>query len=66
MSARLKQSVKIWKLAKDLGLNGYATPAGGCLLTDPSFSKRLVELLAHNELNLENLELLKVLKVPFY
>jgi tRNA-uridine 2-sulfurtransferase len=48
------------QLAKDLGLNGYANPAGGCLLTDPSFSKRLVELLAHDELNLENLELLKV------
>ena len=48
------------RLAGDLGLHDYANPAGGCLLTDPSFSKRLVELLAHNELNLENLELLKV------
>ena len=48
------------RLAQDLGLNDYATPAGGCLLTDPGFSKRLVELLAHDELNLENLELLKV------
>jgi tRNA-uridine 2-sulfurtransferase len=48
------------RLAKELGLNSYATPAGGCLLTDPSFSKRLVELLAHDELNLGNLELLKI------
>lgn len=48
------------RLAKDLGFNDYANPAGGCLLTDPGFSKRLVELLAHDELNLENLELLKV------
>jgi tRNA U34 2-thiouridine synthase MnmA/TrmU len=48
------------RLARDLGLNDYANPAGGCLLTDPSFSKRLVELLAHDELKLENLELLKV------
>ncbi|MCX5693793.1 MAG: tRNA 4-thiouridine(8) synthase ThiI [Candidatus Omnitrophica bacterium] len=48
------------RLAKDLGFNDYANPAGGCLLTDPGFSKRLLELLAHNELNLENLELLKV------
>ncbi|PIQ87136.1 MAG: tRNA 4-thiouridine(8) synthase ThiI [Candidatus Omnitrophica bacterium CG11_big_fil_rev_8_21_14_0_20_43_6] len=48
------------RLAKDLGFNTYATPAGGCLLTDPCFSKRLLELMAHNELNLENLELLKV------
>jgi tRNA U34 2-thiouridine synthase MnmA/TrmU len=48
------------RLARDLGFNVYATPAGGCLLTDPSFSRKLIELLAHNELNLENLELLKV------
>jgi tRNA U34 2-thiouridine synthase MnmA/TrmU len=47
------------RLAKDFGFNNYATPAGGCLLTDPGFSRRLIELLAHNELNLENLELLK-------
>jgi tRNA U34 2-thiouridine synthase MnmA/TrmU len=48
------------RLAKDLGFDDYANPAGGCLLTDPSFSKRLIELLNHDELNLENLELLKV------
>ena len=48
------------RLARDLGLDDYANPAGGCLLTDPGFSKRLVELMAHDELNLENLELLKV------
>jgi len=48
------------RLARDLGLNNYATPAGGCLLTDPGFSKRLMELLAHDELSLENLELLKI------
>jgi tRNA-specific 2-thiouridylase len=48
------------RLARDLGLNNYANPAGGCLLTDPVFSKRLLELLKHDELNLENLELLKV------
>ncbi|HNW39454.1 MAG TPA: tRNA 4-thiouridine(8) synthase ThiI [Candidatus Omnitrophota bacterium] len=48
------------QLAHDLGLNNYATPAGGCLLTDPGFSKRLVELLEHQELSLENLELLKI------
>lgn len=48
------------RLAKDLGFNHYANPAGGCLLTDPGFSKRLAELLEHDELNLENLELLKI------
>ena len=48
------------RLAGDLGILKYLTPAGGCLLTDPSFSKKLKELLAHNELDLNNLELLKV------
>lgn len=47
-------------LAKTLGIDQYATPAGGCLLTDPNFSKRLEEMLAHQELNLDNLELLKI------
>jgi tRNA-uridine 2-sulfurtransferase len=48
------------QLAKDLGLREYANPAGGCLLTDPNFSQRLEELIAHQELSLDNLELLKV------
>ena len=48
------------QLAKKFGITEYANPAGGCLLTDPSFSKRLKELLSHDELNLENLKLLKV------
>jgi tRNA U34 2-thiouridine synthase MnmA/TrmU len=48
------------RMAKKLGISGYSNPAGGCLLTDPCFSKRLKELLCHEELNLDNLELLKV------
>ncbi|MFA6130452.1 MAG: tRNA 4-thiouridine(8) synthase ThiI [Candidatus Omnitrophota bacterium] len=48
------------QLAEKLGINKYANPAGGCLLTDPCFSKRLKELLQHKELNLDNLALLKV------
>ncbi len=48
------------QLARDLGILKYSTPSGGCLLTDPNFSKRLKELLAHNELSLDNLELLKI------
>jgi len=48
------------RLAGRLGIAKYANPAGGCLLTDPCFSRRLKELLSHRELNLENLELLKV------
>ncbi|MBU0548232.1 MAG: tRNA 4-thiouridine(8) synthase ThiI [Candidatus Omnitrophica bacterium] len=48
------------QLAKKLGISKYANPAGGCLLTDPCFSKRLEELLWHEELSLDNLVLLRV------
>lgn len=48
------------ELAKELNIKEYSNPAGGCLLTDPEFAKRLKELIAHQELNLENIELLKI------
>lgn len=35
-------------LADEFGLRDYPAPAGGCLLTDPIYSYRLRELLAHN------------------
>jgi len=44
-------------LAKTFGFEEFATPAGGCLLTDPCFSARLKEALDHSE---EDVELLKV------
>jgi len=36
---------KQMELAKKFGLKNYPSPAGGCLLTDPYFSKRLKQLL---------------------
>jgi len=33
------------ELAKKLGINDYPCPAGGCLLTDPGFSKRMKDLM---------------------
>ena len=36
-------------LAEEFGLTEYPAPAGGCLLTDPIYSFRLKDLLAHNE-----------------
>jgi tRNA U34 2-thiouridine synthase MnmA/TrmU len=33
------------ELARQWGLHSYPSPAGGCLLTDPSFSRRLADLL---------------------
>ncbi|MDI6797405.1 MAG: tRNA 4-thiouridine(8) synthase ThiI [Desulfatibacillaceae bacterium] len=34
-------------LAKEMGIEQYPTPAGGCLLTDEGFGRRLKDLLAH-------------------
>ncbi|MFA5144710.1 MAG: tRNA 4-thiouridine(8) synthase ThiI [Candidatus Omnitrophota bacterium] len=46
--------------ARELGVNDYPCPSGGCLLTDPEFSKRLKELMRHDQLDLDNVWLLKV------
>jgi len=49
------------KLAKEFGIKEYPNPAGGCLLTDPGFSKRLKDLLAYNQTPAEtDLQLLKI------
>lgn len=47
-------------LARELGINDYPCPSGGCLLTDPEFSKRLKDLLQRDELNLNSIHLLKI------
>lgn len=49
------------EMADRYRITGYATPAGGCLLTDPGFSKRLRDLFAHDtNMEIRDLELLKV------
>jgi len=35
-------------LAEAFHVKGYACPAGGCLLTDPSFGRKIKELLEHD------------------
>lgn len=48
-------------LARELGLTGYSPPAGGCLLTDQNFARRLKDLLDDREnLSPEDLALLAV------
>jgi tRNA U34 2-thiouridine synthase MnmA/TrmU len=48
------------KLAADFSIVEYAPPAGGCLLTDPIFSRRLRDLLSHHgDRNIRDFELLK-------
>ena len=48
------------QLAADFGIKDYAPPAGGCLLTDVMFTKRLRDLFSHNEdRQIRDIELLK-------
>jgi len=48
-------------LARNYGLTDYPTPAGGCKLTDPNFSRRLKDLFDHSgEVTPRDVELLKV------
>jgi hypothetical protein len=48
-------------LAEEIGLTGYSSPAGGCLLTDGNFSDRLRDLMDHGaELTQDELESLTV------
>jgi len=47
-------------LAAHLGLEDYPSPAGGCKLTEPGFSKRLRDLFAQENFSLEEIELLKL------
>ncbi len=35
------------ELAEEFGITAYAQPAGGCLLPDPGYSRRLADLLEH-------------------
>ncbi len=48
-------------LAQKFNIKDYPTPAGGCLLTDPEFSKKLKELMkVEKDIFKEDIELLKI------
>jgi len=48
-------------LAKKMNITQYFSPSGGCLLTDPGFSKRLADLMRYQEkINIGDIELLKL------
>lgn len=48
------------ELARQFGIEKIPQPAGGCLLTDPLFCRKLKDLLIHNSLTVDNIELLKI------
>lgn len=47
-------------LAEKYGIDKYPNPAGGCLLTDPGFAKRVKDAIEHDEFNADNLAILSV------
>lgn len=49
------------ELAEKWNIKEYPSPAGGCKLTDPGFSKRLKDLLTHNkEAKVEDIDILNI------
>jgi tRNA-specific 2-thiouridylase len=47
-------------LAAEFGIESYPAPAGGCLLTDPGYSRRLKDLMDHGDaLSIGSLNLLQ-------
>jgi tRNA-specific 2-thiouridylase len=55
-----RQRTRQMALAEKYGITDYPTPAGGCLLTEKVFSKRLAEGFDHGEDSLEIVELLSL------
>lgn len=48
------------ELVAKMGISNYPSPAGGCKLTEPAFSKRLRDLFTQESFSLEEIELLKL------
>ncbi len=48
------------KLAQEAGIEGYSQPAGGCLLTDTNFSKKVNDLWKYNQYSIKDVHSLKV------
>jgi len=55
-----RQRTRQMALAKKYGIKEYPAPAGGCLLTEKVFSKRLAEAFDHGEDSVEAVELLSI------
>ena len=48
------------ELARKFGIKDYPCPAGGCLLTDPGFARRMRDLIEHKpNFNINDIQLLK-------
>ncbi|WP_201352190.1 argininosuccinate synthase domain-containing protein [Hydrogenimonas urashimensis] len=47
------------RMAEEIGLKDFEKPGGGCLLTDENFSKKLAEFIKYDNLEVEDIALLK-------
>jgi tRNA-uridine 2-sulfurtransferase len=48
------------RLAEEMGIDEYPCPAGGCLLTDPVYAKKVRDLVERGELTMDNVTLLRI------
>ncbi len=48
------------RLAQQWGITDYPSPAGGCLLTDTQFARRLKDLFEHHQDSARDIELLRL------
>jgi len=46
-------------MARSYGWDDYESPAGGCLLTDPAFSRKLKDFITYEKFEVEDIDLLK-------
>lgn len=61
LGLRGRSRKKQFELAKNYGLTKFLTPAGGCLLTDPGFSRKIKEFLDYGgKLSLSMIKFLKL------
>jgi tRNA-specific 2-thiouridylase len=47
------------QMAKDIKLENFESPSGGCLLTDISFSQRLTEFIKFDKLDVDDIDTIK-------
>lgn len=47
------------ELAREIGLENFESPGGGCLLTDENFSKKMVDFIKHDKFEVRDIPLMK-------
>jgi tRNA-specific 2-thiouridylase len=55
-----RSRTKQMELAKDWGITKYPSPAGGCMLTDPSFGNKMKEFIKFDKFETRDIDVMKV------